>query len=375
MSTLDKTFVHLLILGILMPRLPVFSLGLLGVLRLDHLVIAAAAPLVFVKILSSLKYSGVFSLLLLLFMVGSSTFQSPAFIIGAVYSVIFIVQCVIYFEIATKIIRFNELTILRNVFYALGFNLLIGFLSRISNFRLCSEYLNGSVSTTPCYVDQYGLSGAPYVFGAHAVAFMFICLLLRHGSAYILGLLSLVLGDSRAFFGAFMPASFLQYLKTRLGIVGIIVLMFTPVIFVYHSSVKVIQGFAPKALLDRSLGMRLENFENFIDWLTLKRVMLGNGYASYLDFAVQYGQPGHPDNLFIRAISEFGLIGCLVVVLTLLRIYLNSGLRVGIIGLTVVLGILALGFVQESHLANKSGQILAFVAGLALIRARRNRSF
>jgi hypothetical protein len=109
---------------------------------------------------------------------------------------------------------------------------------------------------------------------------------------------------------------------------------------------------------DASLAMRIVNFENYLDWLTLKNLIFGGGSRVYTTFVTQYGLPGPFDNLYLRILSEAGLIG-----LSILMIFtynnikkLNSPLKSPFIIYCIFLFIF--GFFNESFLSIKGGNIV-----------------
>ena len=374
MITLDRYFVLILALTIVVPRLPLIPLGILGVVRADHLIILFTLPAIIFMVIKKNFYFIVALIFTLVFAVGHKTYASYAHQIGAVYSVLFIVQCIIFAQIGAKIALARDFKTLRIIYYALFFNISVGLLSRMTALKICSEYLNGDIQTSPCWLDEYGFSGAPYVFGSHVMGFMFMSLLFMRSVPFLVGLVSLILGDSRAYLGAFLPSSIWQAMKAKLGVYLLLILTALPPVLLLLGNAKAIAGFTPRALTDRSLGMRLDNYANFMEWLTLKRLLFGDGYAAYTDFAVQYGQPGHPDNLYIRVISEVGILGMTVYFLAVATVFWKLELRHTVLSFVFILGVLVLGLVQESHLANKSGQMLSFLVGLSFIKSRNERS-
>jgi hypothetical protein len=367
MSTFDKILLTLLAISILTPRIPVLGLGLLGALRLDHILVSLTFIVVLFKLVGSSRYILYFCLFSFIFLLGENSRSGFANVAGTIYSVFFIIQWMVYFEIGVKVSKTREIRWLKSIFVCLIVNSFLAFISNITGFTVCSEYLNGSILTEPCLLDRYGLSGAPYVFGAHMIALIFISLLFINVTYFWLGLTFLVIGDSRAFFGAFIPSISLQFLKSSKGFSALLPFLLIPVVLIIGGGSKVLNGFSYEQLTDRSLGMRLDNYFNFLDWLDIKRLFIGDGYASYLQFAVQYDQPGHPDNLYIRTISEIGLLGVFLFSIIIFSITRRYGLKLTNRSFIFIMGVLVLGLVQESHLASKSGQIIALLSGLSFI--------
>ena len=67
-------------------------------------------------------------------------------------------------------------------------------------------------------------------------------------------------------------------------------------------------------LADPAFNVRVSNIFNYIDYVSVidnswVYVITGGGPYNFLDYSVQYGKPGHFDNLYFRIVSEFGLIG------------------------------------------------------------------
>lgn len=374
MTRTDKALLLMLALSVVVPRVPVLGLGLLGMLRLDHIVLAASFVLCFFRILFYPFYILLFGLFIAIMLSGLSSVASTAHFVGSIYSVFFIIQWIIYFDIGLKFARCEQLYRLKFLLFCLFLNSLIAFASRFTGVRFCSEYLHGSILTSPCFLDEYGLSGAPYVFGAHSIALLVLSFLLQRHSYFFLGFISLVFGDSRAFFAAFIPSIFVGLFQSSSTRAILFLIVLVPFIFLAAGDTKVMNGFSADQFFDRSLGMRLDTWSNFLDWIDVKRLLFGNGFAAYLDFSVQYGQPGPADSLYIRLISEIGLVGFFIFLFSVIwRVY-RVHLRFTIFAFLFILGVLILGLVQESHLASKSGQIIAFLSGLIFIRLDRRQN-
>jgi hypothetical protein len=126
-------------------------------------------------------------------------------------------------------------------------------------------------------------------------------------------------------------------------------------------------------LQDPSLKMRLVNIENYLDWVTIKSFLFGGGVLSFLEYSIAYGEPGPLDLLYLRILSDFGIINILLLLLFISyslwvkRYWVFSNKKVFI---SLMVFILLYSFFNEGVLAIKTGHITFFTLGLFFYKVR-----
>lgn len=60
---------------------------------------------------------------------------------------------------------------------------------------------------------------------------------------------------------------------------------------------------------DPSLAIRIDNFYRYLDWVAPWSMVFGGGAFAFQEFSSVYGNPGPVDSLPLRILSEYGLIG------------------------------------------------------------------
>ena len=71
-------------------------------------------------------------------------------------------------------------------------------------------------------------------------------------------------------------------------------------------------------LTDPAFSMRVSNMYAYFDHIghisnSALYVMIGGGPYSFLDYSIQFGKPGHFDNLYFRVVSEYGLFALAII--------------------------------------------------------------
>lgn len=81
-----------------------------------------------------------------------------------------------------------------------------------------------------------------------------------------------------------------------------------------------VDGFSEVAsiLSDPAFNVRMANIYNYFEFVSdleysTAYMIVGGGPYSFLDYSVQYGKPGHFDNLYFRILSEYGLISLIFI--------------------------------------------------------------
>ena len=62
---------------------------------------------------------------------------------------------------------------------------------------------------------------------------------------------------------------------------------------------------------DPSLNVRLQNYFRYLEWLDVSKLLFGGGPLSYMSFSIQYEKPGPLDVLYLRLLSDFGIVASL----------------------------------------------------------------
>ena len=66
-------------------------------------------------------------------------------------------------------------------------------------------------------------------------------------------------------------------------------------------------------LTDPAFSMRISNIYAYFDYIgnisnSALYAIIGGGPYAFLDYSIQFGKPGHFDNLYFRVLSEYGLL-------------------------------------------------------------------
>lgn len=361
----------LLLAVIATPKIPLFGLdAAFTVVRLDTLVSIMFSMVSVIYLVINKPRVAALLLMMFLLYAGILNINSkfPAALLSAIYASSFTASLLVSMELGSISgkLKIGRWSLFNLVFFLVVINSFSGFLSLISGYEICRDVSYADVETSRCIFDRYGYTGAPYIFGAYAVSLVCMAALKRSFMFVGVGLLGLVLSDSRSYFIAFMPIAFYLLIKSKLGwrvyLLSLVSLASLPFI-----DTKVVSGVGVEQLGDDSLGMRLIIFNDFMDWLDPIKISIGGGANAFFEFATQYGMPGHPDNVYVRIISEIGVLG-LILFFSILGAHMFSKLKTTHTKNTPVLlffmGLLLLGLGQESMLAVKSGHVLLFLLGV-----------
>ncbi len=240
-----------------------------------------------------------------------------------------------------------------------------GMLSRLSGLKICQDVEYNSLDSTRCLFDEYGVAGAPYISGAFAVAIIIMATLQNKRTFQIIGVAMLMLSDSRAFAASFIPLILYLLIKSNFGKYKYILIIFG-VLAIPFIETKTVSGFSSDQLGDQSYLMRLMIYYDYLEWLNASRLLIGSGANAFLEFAIQYDMPGHPDNLYIRLLSEIGVLG--VAIFFAMILYGNKTIvkkkkEEKLRYFLYIIGLFVLGLAQESLMAVKAGHMLAFILG------------
>ena len=179
-------------------------------------------------------------------------------------------------------------------------------------------YVNGfGVISQDTLIGKYGTFGMPYSFVSFLVFSYFI---LPRVTIYerILIFVCMFTCDSRigvlAFFVSLMNVKWI-FAAPAFVMIGIIF----PINNKIGEFFRVLfeNGLFNLLSSDPSLAMRFFNLQNFISWFSGSRFVFGGGAQSFLEYSVQYGEPGPLDMGYIRMLTEFGVLGSTMVLIIL----------------------------------------------------------
>lgn len=110
-------------------------------------------------------------------------------------------------------------------------------------------------------------------------------------------------------------------------------------------------------LTDPAFSVRVSNiyaYFNYIGSITNSAlyVIIGGGPYNFLDYSVQFGKPGHFDNLYFRVLSEYGLLALMIISAIILNNMRNNRFLIGYV-VAILIGALvseALVTLKVAHL-------------------------
>ena len=163
---------------------------------------------------------------------------------------------------------------------------------------------------------KYGIFNLPYAFALIVSTFFLLVMagIVRVSKIELLFLvLSIIYSESRVSFGAFIISSFIVaswYVRT-------LYLVSFPLIFIYIltlidlKALSILTSDLQTLISDPSLNVRLQNYFRYIEWLDVSKLLFGGGPLSYMSFSIQYEKPGPLDVLYLRLLSDFGIVASL----------------------------------------------------------------
>ena len=298
--------------------------------------------------------------------------------IGQLLLYLSIVSCFV-FGVSTKLFFLLNKRIIKRLILFLSMTSLIHVIwitFGIDDFRL-NRYQGDSLVDSWIVFGKFGTISFPYQFSVYISVFLFLLLKetkRKNIFSYfwiIIGFVALVTGSSRITFGALIITLF-----------GLKTLFITPILLLVSPFLplnKVLSVFINfrDLLLDPSLAMRIINIQNYIDWISIKKVIFGGGAQSFLEFSVQYGKPGPLDMGYLRILTEFGLFGIALIALCLFKfIKLNFSLDTNKYMMRFFIFVLIYLIFNEGLFASKVGHLLSFTLGYMCFNLRFiNKSF
>jgi hypothetical protein len=221
----------------------------------------------------------------------------------------------------------------------------------------------------------FGISKMPFQFILYVGVFLFLTVVRRNKiglsfyMAIILALYCAATSESRVGLFALLIGIFLTFRPASAAAVALLAMAVIPFTLTEKMSFIFAMDYS-KIADDPSIGMRLINIENFMNWFSLEKILMGGGAFANLQFTSTYGEPGALDMLYVRLLAEFGFpiaaVGVAYFILNLWRKFIASG------GLQkrVILGwlffIFVYSFLNEGVIASRSGHLVFFALGLFL---------
>lgn len=349
----------LLILIIYIPRLPIMQMGYGdSYLRVD-IVLSVLLGAVF---LSQVRSYIILLLVLVLFLI---LCQSENLIIsaGLLFQVISIFL-IPYFFIKNNYLYRSLNKIVRYSFYIIIINIFIAVIFRLFNIEYCINPLQNA----GC-VGYYGLLDRPYVFGIYSGLGLIYIInkpfnnLFIQNFFYFIIIYGMYLSDSRSIAVIFLFMGMIVWLSiNRLKLNYVLYFIFIICIYMlFFKSDSVKMSFSNIDIInDPSWMMRSDNIVRYLDWVNIRKFLIGDGALAFNQFSMQYGEAGPVDNLYVRLLSEFGFIGSLILFsisfYPLKKIYNSKGLN--LLFISIVLLFLVISNYQESLIIPKCGHLI-----------------
>lgn len=369
-----KLIIIFFVIVIYIPRIPLFLIpGISSILRLDTIVTILYAIFSLLYILlykrEVLIYFVLIYFSIFLFSTKMGLFiYIPSFLLYCSYF-----TTVFLFEDVLSIIDLK--IIIKWIISFVHLNIIIHFFSLITGFHISSN--NIGLEDDLLIFGPFGLMFAPYNFTILLVVGAFLEFFRNkkvYSFSFFLIFLALIFANSRAGFASFSFIILFEIVFFSNNKKNIFIIL--AVILFGILSISFIDTLGIKSLTtlnnvdvsnDASWLMRVESFNNWIEWLTTIKFLFGGGAQIFVTFVTQYGLPGPFDNLYLRILSETGLFG-LILFLYFMLIYKNFNISSRIFAYSF-LWMLFFSFFNESFLAIKGGHL--FWLYIAIIKSRK----
>ena len=366
-KTLENTHLAVLWLLIFSPKIVISSIpGLSSAMRIDVILALIYSAIFLLKIIlkKDCQKNKLLYVLFLFFGACAYVFNSKDYIV-AVGQFLLYISLVGAFAHGASFVDKENWNVRRIIFSLLKLNIIIHILFYFLDIGTYSgAYVNDAGLEENYYIfGLYGISSMPFQFAVYVAAFVFI---LMHGGLgnrksfvlwSLIACVAMLTGDSR-----------ISLVALILAVFGFWTILISPLLlfisnFFQTKSISVFSNYGAISA-DPSLGMRLLNIENYLDWLSLKKFVLGGGAQSFLEFSEQYGFPGPLDMGYVRMVSEFGVIGFVFAMITSMW-FVKKRFSIKHKGLMSALIFCAVySVLNEGLLATRSGHLMIFVLGL-----------
>lgn len=366
-KTLENTHLAVLLLLIFSPKIVISSIpGLSSAMRIDVILAIIYSAIFLLKIVLN-KYcqkNNSLAIFFLLFAAFAYVINSKSHIVAAGQFLLYI-SLVGAFAHGASFVDKGSLNIKKIIFALLKLNIAIHFLFYFLDIETYTgAYVNDVGLDEMYYIfGLYGISSMPFQFAVYVAAFVFILLHggLKNRNSFglwsLIACIALLTGDSR-----------ISLVALVLAVFGFWTILISPSLFFISQffqtkSTSVFSNYGDISA-DPSLGMRLLNVENYLDWLSLKTFVFGGGAQSFLEFSEQYGFPGPLDMGYVRLVSEFGVIGFVFLMIALMW-FVKKRFAIKHSGLISALIFCAVySVLNEGLLATRSGHLMVFIIGL-----------
>lgn len=373
----------LLLVILFFPAIPVFSVsGISSAVRLDFIFSFLLLFLSFLdsgfrgSISSGLK-TFILILIVLIYLIVSSNVA-----VGLAQLIIYASLYSAYY-IGNRVQINRRLTHLRWLFYLLAVNCLVHIAFHFFNFNsIILTHTNGlGQQENDVVFGLFGTSKMPFQFILYVAALFYLLFTFRWKLGFLayfiffIALVAAATSESRIGFVALIFGLYVSFGSIKYLPLAIILIPFVFISGLLTDKVASVLTLDVASLgQDPSLSMRLINFENFVNWLSLERIIFGGGGFAHLQFTNTYGEAGALDMFYIRIIAEFGIIWTTAALLFLLYrasriIMLSARGRSLAIGWIVFIGLYSL--VNEGVISSRSGHLIMFLSGV-IFTANRN---
>jgi hypothetical protein len=133
-----------------------------------------------------------------------------------------------------------------------------------------------------------------------------------------------------------------------------------------------------KVSQDPSLLMRVDNFNAMTQWWESAQTMwLGGGVLSHMDYSIQFGKPGPLDSLYLKMLSDFGLISFILFIVVVATLLINNSHLIKLNFVEIISPIMFVAIyslVNEGLVSIKSGHLVFFLVGLIFWSAKADMS-
>ena len=260
-------------------------------------------------------------------------------------------------------------------------NRVLRFFRIFINLNLMSHFLSwilnlGGIANTSSQISLiYGIFNMPYAFALMIGLYGLIVFsgFLKVSLVEKIALITaLFIADSKIVLGGFFISLFfiLQFRNKILYLLSIplvIVFVIPAIVNVDLRSLQFLFYSIDDLIQNPSLNVRLFNFYNYLSWVDIGDYLLGAGPLSYMQYSIQYGEPGPLDVFYLRLLSDFGLIPVLIIV-SLFILYCLKNIKVFFRGNNLLISIFIFlflySFFNEGLLVIKTGHICAFLIGI-----------
>lgn len=132
-----------------------------------------------------------------------------------------------------------------------------------------------------------------------------------------------------------------------------------------------------KLLQDNSLLIRVGNMNAMVDWWQVSgSFWFGGGVLSHLEYSSQFGKPGPLDSFYLKMLSDFGVISCILMIFLIVFLFAK---KIHLIKLnfrsimSIIVFISIYSVLNEGLVSIKSGHIILFLIGIAYWDTVKNR--